>query len=385
MVKKKLDNLKQNKSPGNDNHHPRVLQEVKDLLLKPITCLFQKSLLEGFLPESWREANITPIYKNKGTRSHPTNYRPVSLTSIICKLLDSLIKDAVLDHLIENNLLYTYQHAFIGKRSFSTNLLEVLNICTKLIEDEETVDAIYLDFPKAFDSVPHRRLIEKCKMLGITGKVLGWISTFLKRRQRVMVNGNPSSWVEVISGVPQGSVLDPVLFVIFINDMPNNINSFLSLFADDAKLYARSSTSEQRSIIQDDLSKLQSWLDTWQLHFNKAKCKTLYLGKDNCKETYYMQNNQDRVNLKETEAEKDLGVFVDNSLNFTTHMSEPIKKANTKLGMIKRTFVCLMKLCLLNFTSLLCAHTLSMQMSSGILINSSTSRPWKQCITEQRG
>ncbi len=225
----------------------------------------------------------------------------------------------------------------LEKRSCTTNLLEVLNIWTKLIEDDETVDAIYLDFAKAFDSVPHRRLIEKCKALGITGKVLGRISAFLKRKQRVMVNGSPSNWVEVISGVPQGSVLGPVLFVIFINDMANNINSFLSLFADDAKLYAKSTTPDQQSTIQDDLLKLQSWSDIWQLQFNIMKCKTLYLGKDNCKETYNMQNDQNPVSLEETVAEKDLGVFVDNALNFRTHISEAIKKANTKLGMIKAT------------------------------------------------
>ncbi len=341
MVKEKLDNLNQNKSPGNDNHHPRVLIELKELLVKPLTYLFQRSQSEGFLPECWREANITPIYKNKGTKSHPTNYRPVSLTSIICKLMESLIKDAIIDHLRENNLLYKYQHAFIGKRSCTANLLEVINIWTNRLDDDETVDAVYLDFAKAFDSVPHKRLLVKCEALGICGKILKLISAFLQRKQRVMVNGNPSSWVDVISGVPQGSVLGPVLFVIFINDMPEQIKSFLSLFADDAKLYAKSSTPEQQSIIQEDLSNLQSWSDTWQLHFNKTKCKTLYLGKSNVKKPYHMQNGQEQVILEETVAEKDLGVMIDNELSFEIHIAEAIKKANTKLGMIKRTFVCL--------------------------------------------
>ncbi len=341
MIKDKLDKLNQNKSPGNDNHHPRVLIELKELLVKPLTYLFQRSLCEGYLPECWREANITPIYKNKGTRSHPTNYRPVSLTSIICKMMESLIKDAIIDHLKSNHLLYKYQHAFIGKRSCTTNLLEVLNIWTKLPDEDETVDAVYLDFAKAFDSVPHKRLLVKWEALGIGGKILKWISTFLKCRQRVKVNGSPSSWVEVISGVPQGSVLGPVLFVIFINDMPEQISSFLSLFADDAKLYAKSSTPEQQSTIQEDLSKLQSWSDIWQLHFNKTKCKTLYLGKNNVKKPYHMQNNQDRVILDETVAEKDLGVMIDQELKFECHIAEAIRKANTKLGMIKRTFVCL--------------------------------------------
>ena len=343
MVSKKLDKLNQNKSPGNDGHHPRVLREIKDVLVKPLTHLFQLSLREGFLPECWRDADITPIYKNKGSRSQPTNYRPISLTSVICKILESLIKDAVIGHLIKFNLLYKYQHAFIGKRSCTTQLLEALDNWTQLLEENETVDVIYLDFAKAFDSVPHRRLITKCKALGIDGKILDWISAFLIRRQRVIVNGSPSKWAKVASGVPQGSVLGPVLFIIFINDMPNQINSFISLFADDTKVYGKSTSQNQKSVIQDDLSKLQAWSDTWKLQFNESKCTTLYLVKENAKHMYNMSTVDGPIDLAESQVEKDLGVQIDNQLNFDKHITDAIKKANSKLGMIKRTFVYLDK------------------------------------------
>ena len=250
-----------------------------------------------------------------------------------------LYQDAIIGHLIEFNLLYKYQHAFIRKRSCTTQLIEALDNWTKLLEDEETVDVIYLDFAKAFDTVPHGRLLAKCKALGIDGAMLRWISAFLVRRQRVIVNGTPSTWTNVDSGVPQGSVLGPVLFVMFINDMPSQINSFISLFADDTKLYGCSTTADKQSVIQNDLSKLKNWSDIWQLRFNESKCTTLYLGKENAKHVYKMSSDHGPVNLEETVAEKDLGVFIDNNLTFDKHITEAIKKANTKLAMIKRTFV----------------------------------------------
>ncbi len=288
-VRKLLKKLNQNKSPGADRHHPRVLKELLEPLLKPLTMLFQKSVHESYLPMSWKDANVTPIYKSKGAKSSPNNYRPVSLTSIICKILETIIKDEVLDHLKRNNLLYDHQHAFVGQRSCTTQILEAIDTWTSILEEDDTLDSIYLDFAKAFDSVPHQRLLTKIKALGIDGKVLAWLAAFLgNRRQCVLVNGSASSWSDVVSGVPQGSVIGPVLFVIFINDMPNGINNFISLFADDAKLYGKSSTPTDRENIQKDLNTLQQWSDKWQLSFNASKCKTLNLGKDNVQHGYTM-------------------------------------------------------------------------------------------------
>ncbi len=215
---------------------------------------------------------------------------------------------------------------------------------TRLLENDQTVDAIYLDFAKAFDSVPHQRLLRKCKALGIEDKVLSWIAAFLtNRRQCVNVNGTASDWTEVVSGVPQGSVIGPVLFIIFINDMPNNIQNFIALFADDAKLYGKSSSSMDRNSLQEDLSTLQQWSDKWQLSFNTDKCNTLYLGKNNVKQSYSMVSNSSVQALHETTCEKDLGILVDNTLSFDKHICEAIKRANKKLAMIRRTFVYLDK------------------------------------------
>ncbi len=339
MVKKKLDSLNPNKSPGVDRHHPRILKELKEQLVTPLTMLFRKSLEEGFLPPVWRRANITPIYKSKGSKTSPNNYRPVSLTSILCKLLESIVKDHIINHLKVNNLLYPHQHAFIGKRSATTQILEALDVWTNLLENGDSVDAIYLDFAKAFDTVPHLRLLEKCKALGIDGLVLQWLKAFLEdRKQRVLVNGSPSTWSDVASGVPQGSVIGPILFVIFVNDMPAKLNNFISLFADDAKLFGKSTNQEDHSSIQEDLSKLQQWSSVWKLKFNETKCKTLYLG-NNDKLPYVMDTTDGRISLEESNLERDLGVLIDNNLAFDEHIAQAIKKANGKLALIKRTFV----------------------------------------------
>ncbi len=222
------------------------------------------------------------------------------------------------------------------------------------MEEEDTLDSIYLDFAKAFDSVPHQRLLTKIKALGIDGKVLAWIAAFLSNRsQCVLVNGSASGWSDVVSGVPQGSVIGPVLFVIFINDMPNHINNFISLFADDAKLYGISSTPTDRSSIQDDLNTLQQWSEKWQLSFNASKCKTLHLGKDNVQHGYSMVSTSGQVILEQTPCEKDLGVLMDDKLSFDEHICQAVKRANSKLAMIRRTFTHMDKIMLVQlYTSL---------------------------------
>ncbi len=342
-VRKKLQELNQSKSAGADNQHPRVLKEIAESIVAPVTFIYRRSLDEGFLPQAWKDANITPLHK-KGNKASSNNYRPVSLTSILCKLLESIIKDEVIKFLKKHNLLYKFQHAFIRKRSCTTQILEALDVWTKLLDEGNTVDVIYLDFAKAFDKVPHKRLIIKCEAFGIKGKLLKWIETFLTgRRQRVSVNGTKSSWLDVTSGVPQGSMIGPILFVMFINDMPDGISNFVSLFADDTKLFGKSSNSSDVDSIQRDLQKLQNWSETWDLRFNETKCQTLYLGRNNNKKVYSMGSSQNQVPLQETTAEKDLGIIIDNQLSFDNHITQAVKKANQLVGMIRRTFTFLDK------------------------------------------
>ena len=230
--------MKPDTSLGPDGRQPIYLKNVADLISLPLSIVFQKSLDEGILPSDWLKACVTAIYK-KGQKDLPDNYRPVSITSIICKLMESIVRDKIVERMTYNNLFSKKQHGFVPKKNCMTNLLICIEMWTQLLEDGEAVDVIYTDFSKAFDSVPHLRLLQKMTGLGITGSTLAWVEAFLSHRmQRVHVEGSYSSWTNVISGIPQGSVLGPILFVIFINDMPVTVESTCQLFADDAKLFS---------------------------------------------------------------------------------------------------------------------------------------------------
>jgi ribonuclease P/MRP protein subunit RPP40 len=199
---------------------------------------------------------------------------------------------------------------------------------------------VYLDFSKAFDSVPHRRLLLKLESYGVGGQVLKWIQNFLTyRKQRVSVGEAVSSWAEVHSGVPQGSVLGPVLFVCYINDMPDMIKSFIYMYADDAKVGRRVSCDMDREALQMDLDKLGQWSSKWQLRFNVDKCKVMHMGRSNMMAKYSMQlENGGTYVLQETKEEKDLGIWMDTNLKFSGHVTHAVNKANQLLGLIRRSF-----------------------------------------------
>ena len=358
-VLKKLKQLDTTKSPGPDGFHARFLNELAEELSEPLALIFSKSLEEGSLPTTWKDANVTPIYK-KGEKSDPGNYRPISLTSLVCKIMESIIRDEVMTHLKENDLLTCNQHGFVPKRSCVTNLLDMMDKWTNALDVQTPVDTVYLDFAKAFDSVPHQRLLAKVKSYGITGHVGSWISDFLtNRRQRVSVQGSFSGWSKVLSGVPQGSVLGPILFVIYINDLPEGIKSWCSLYADDTKVSTTVDTEEGRRKLQEDLDRAVQWADTWQLKFHTGKCKVIHFGNKNVQHNYTMKthNSEERVTLATTSSEKDLGVEVDNELKFSQHIEKQVGKANRILGQIRRSFQYLdantMKLL---FTSLVRPH-----------------------------
>ena len=206
---------------------------------------------------------------------------------------------------------------------------------TQFIENSHNIDVIYLDFRKAFDTVPHQRLLNKLSAYGINGPLLKWISCFLLNRfQKDRVGEEYSKITPVGSGIPQGSVLGPLLFIIFINDLPENLECCCKIFADDTKLYGK--TEDHRSL-QRDIFKLLDWSNTWQLHFNTSKCKVLHIGKKNEGYKYYVSEQSSDV-LEITENEKDIGVTFSTKLDFDLHINNIVNKANQMTGLIKRSF-----------------------------------------------
>lgn len=341
-VKKKISALRPNAAPGPDRVTPKLLQSVNDAICSPLTMLFRQSLSEGCVPEDWRQANVAPVFK-KGHRSSVGNYRPISLTSIICKIMESIIRDGIVDHLHANGTIKASQHGFMSKRSCLTNLLEYLENITKLIDQGNCVDVIYLDFAKAFDKVPHQRLIAKLNAAGIAGSISTWIHSWLTdRKQRVVLNGTFSAWRPVTSGVPQGSVLGPTLFLIFINDIDcvvDALASKLSKFADDTKLFRCVNNSADRDGLQRDINALFQWSEDWQMLFNKDKCKVIHFGRTNELYSYTMGGYAPAGSVLERSVEeKDLGVLIHESLKPATQCAKVVKKANQVLGQMARAF-----------------------------------------------
>ena len=217
----------------------------------------------------------------------------------------------------------------------------VLEDLTQMIEEGDTFDVIYLDFKKAFDQVPHLRLLKKMESYGITGNVHKWISNFLSNRQQwVRVGKACSSKADVLSGIPQGSILGPVLFTIFINDLPDCVQSYCKVFADDTKIYNKTSKNIE---LQQDVDNLQAWSQNWCLFFNSLKCKVLHGGRNNSETDFFMEGVGGKAKIQKCETEKDLGVIFDTRLDFNAHINSVINKANKIVGIIKRTFTYLDK------------------------------------------
>ena len=335
-VKKILDNLKTNKAAGPDGIHPRILKELASELA-PILCnIYQRSLRDGILPKVWKYGHVTPIFK-KGKKVLPNNYRPVSLTSIVCRVLEKLVRKGIVAHI--KSLIVDEQHGFMEGRSCSSQLVSVLDVWTQILDKKESLDAVYLDFQKAFDTVPHQRLLTKLKAYGVHGSVHAWINSFLsQRKQRVVVNGAYSQWNDVTSGIPQRSVLGPTLVIIYINDLPETVESMVHIFADDTKIYRKIATENDCVKLQKDLDILQEWSSKWLLSFNAKKCKVMRLGGQHPDFIYKMINNTDVTDLEFTEMEKDLGIYVHNKLRLRDNAEIATAKANKILGLIRRSY-----------------------------------------------
>nr|XP_047135244.1 uncharacterized protein LOC124812504 [Hydra vulgaris] len=325
IVYQKLKNLKPSTSFGPDG--------IPNILLKHFTS--------SSLPKQWLQATVSPIFK-KGSTSDANNYRPISLTCTSCRVMESIVSSSIADYLNINNLITPNQHGFLSKRSTCTNLLESTNDWNKALDSNLITDVVYIDFQKAFDSVPHPKLLKKLAMYGIIDNLLHWISAFFSNRyQRVLVGNSLSNPTCILSGVPQGSVLGPTLFLLFINDLPSivkDLNCSLMLYADDIKLYSSFKDADYSHDLAVAIYKVYLWSKKWQLKIANNKCFTHRIASTSfCKDINYNYQLGDH-NLTWSTNPKDLGVTMDSYLNYSNHISNIVRASNIRGYLILKCF-----------------------------------------------
>ena len=327
-----LSNLDTSKGCGPDDIPARLLKEGAPWLASSLTRLFNLSLSQGHLPRDWTSAKVTPIFKN-GSKHSVANYRPISLTCIVVKTLERLFHNHLTNSL--GDKLSHHQHGFQKGHSCQTLLLETVHEWAQNLDRASSTHVIFTDFSKAFDLVPHQRFLLKLESIGVRVKLLKWIESFLtNRRQRVLLDGCISEWTPVTSGVPQGSILGPLLFIIYVNDIPQTLSSPTHLFADDCAIYCKVSSQPDCQSLQEDLSRLSEWCQKWQLPLNTKKCKAMCIThkKKPPTFTYYINNNT----LEWVDTFKYLGIL-DSRLKWQAQVEGTVLKASRVLNLLRRT------------------------------------------------
>lgn len=338
-IEEAIDDLSVTSAAGPDGFPTILLKNCKSILCKPLFTLWRKSLDLGIAPHQLKQSHVVPIHKG-GSNAVPANYRPVALTSHIIKIFEKIVRKQIVAFMENNNMFNPTQHGFRSGRSCLSQLLCHYDNVMKLLEEGYNVDVVYLDFSKAFDKLDFSILLEKLKRLGIDGRLGKWLYSFLTNRyQSVLVHGSKSTPTEVLSGVPQGSVLGPLLFLIFIADIDNSIeHSFLSSFADDTRVGSGIKSNTDVINLQNDLEKLYQWANHNNMQFNDVKFELLRYGNNtNLKEAtnYYSNNGQ---LIEEKSMVKDLGVTMSKTANFSDHINNVTIKTNQLSAWILRTF-----------------------------------------------
>ena len=331
-----LESLDQSKAMGSDAISPKVLKHCALAIFGPVTHLFQLSLNQGYLPLEWKSHLITPVFKS-GDRSLVNNYRPISLLCIISKVLERLIYNHIIDYL-STEVLNSVQFGFRRGKSTIQQLLLFFEDISNAANKHQQVDAVYLDFRKAFDSVPHVKLLQKLRACGITGQLWYWFHAYLSNRQQAtVIERHVSGYLPVTSGVPQGSILGPILFILFLNDLPSVVSAAKILkFADDTKCYKTVSDGIDAALLQEDIDNIGDWSKANDLGFNPNKLALIHFHRrHSIMDTSYCMHGSE---IASRDSHRDLGILVSDDLSWSCHHKSILAKAYGKLAMIRRTF-----------------------------------------------
>lgn len=330
-----LRSLKPSSAPGCDLVNPKFLKSTSVYSSIILTKIFQQSLDNGFLPAEWKVGKVIPLHKS-GNKTSALNYRPISLTSIPCKILEHILFSN-LANFLESNSFFTFaQHGFRKTYSCETQLVSFMHKMNIILDHSSSADCIFLDFSKAFDKVCHKLLLYKLRQLNLDHKLLTWLEFFLiNRSQFVSANDLTSEPRSVHSGVPQGSVLGPLLFLIYINDLASTVSSHIHLFADDCVLFREITCDNDIICLQSDLNAISVWCEAWRMELNINKCKLMHVSRKPCQLPKYCLNN---IPLDPVSSYKYLGIHISHDLTWTAHTTYVINNANRMLGYLRRNF-----------------------------------------------
>ena len=340
QVRKQLQKLDVNKASGPDGIPALVLRNAAAELASPLARLFQLCFNKEYMPAQWKVANVIPCFK-KGDKHSLSNYRPISLLSVLSKVMEKLINKSMWKHLENHKLISDRQFGFRAGHSTSDALTYIAQRLSNTINDREEARVVCLDISKAFDRVWHPGLLVKLRALGFAGKLLHWLADYLRNRSmKIILNGKSSSTKFINAGVPQGSILGPLLFIIFIDDITLDISSTSILYADDVTLMSFIKSKEERipaaASLNQDLCNIEKWATSWNVLFGAAKCKTVTLSNRQDAKDGHPCLQFFGTTLTETESVELLGLTLSKDLSWKHDVTSMAKSAAQRTGLLRR-------------------------------------------------